>query len=102
MGYRGGYYKKDGTYVQGHYVNSGRGVKYSNKKEKEGCISMLLLFVMLAIGISCTDDSSDCESKNCSDFSTQSEAQSVYDTDRGCYENLDSDNDGIPCENLPN
>ena len=101
MGYRRGYYKKDGTYVQGHYVNSGSKLKSYNKKGKGGCISALLLFIVLTISMSCTD-TPDCESKNCSDFSTQSEAQSIYDSDSDCFENLDADNDGIACENLPN
>lgn len=99
MRYRKGYYKKDGTYVQGHYVNS-RSKKFYSNKSKGGCLSILLLMLIL-VSISCTEDS-ECESKTCSDFLTQSEAQSTYDSDPGCYENLDADNDGIACENLPN
>lgn len=43
---------------------------------------------------------------NCSDFTTQSEAQSVYDRCRGLGKNmdvyrLDGDNDGAVCEALP-
>ena len=99
MGYRKGYYKKDGTYVQGHYVNSTNKKSYY-RKSKNGCFSTLLLIVLIVL-ISCSDDSN-CESKKCSDFATQSEAQSMYNSDRNCYENLDADDDGIACENLSN
>lgn len=75
--------------------------KTFSKSSKGGCLSTVLLFIMLTAIISCTN-TSDCESKTCSDFSTQSEAQATYDSDRNCYDNLDSDNDGIACENLPN
>ncbi len=101
MGYRRGYYKKDGTYVQGHYVNSRKKLKYSMKNKKGGCLSLILWLFILSINISCSDES-DCISKKCSDFSTQSEAQAVFNSDNSCYENLDADNDGIACENLPN
>ncbi len=98
MGYRRGYYKKDGTYVQGHYVSSGSGRKRNNRS---GCAGILLVLIIFIIGMSCTD-TSDCESKTCSDFSTQPEAQLIFDRDRSCYENLDADDDGIACENLSN
>ncbi|MBV7268031.1 excalibur calcium-binding domain-containing protein [Winogradskyella sp. WHY3] len=61
-----------------------------------------MLLLILFVFISCTDDDSDCSSKTCSDFTTQSEAQSLFDSDRSCYENLDADNDNIACENLSN
>jgi len=86
MGYRRGYYKKDGTYVQGHYVNSRTRVKNYNKENKSGCLSTLLTFIVLTIFISCTK-TTDCESKKCSDFPSQSEAQLTYNSDRRCYEN---------------
>ena len=99
MGYRRGYYKKDGTYVQGHYVNS-KTKKLSRKSSKIGCLSIMLI-LMPFIFLSCTDDS-ECGSKMCSDFTSQSEAQSVFDSDRDCYQNLDADRDNIACENLSN
>ncbi|WP_158549418.1 hypothetical protein [Flavobacterium sp. MEB061] len=43
MGYRKGYYRKDGTYVQGHFTNT-RSRSYSNKNS--GC---LLLFAFAGI-----------------------------------------------------
>jgi hypothetical protein len=43
----------------------------------------------------------ECEKKTCSDFSTQSQAQATYNSDPDCYSNLDRDDDGIPCESLP-
>lgn len=99
MGYRKGYYKKDGTYVQGHFVNKrSSGVK--GKNNKTGCLGLLLLFLMLAMPVSCTNDGdAPCPDKNCSDFSTQNEAQSTFEQNKSCYSNLDRDNDGIACEN---
>lgn len=45
MGYRKGYYRKDGTYVQGHFTNTrSRSRSYSNKNS--GC---LLLFAFAGI-----------------------------------------------------
>ncbi len=99
MKYRRGYYKKDGTYVQGHFVNKGS-KNFKRKNGKGGCLGLMVLFVMLLIVISCTsNDESPCDEKNCSDFSSQEEAQSTFESDRGCYSNLDRDNDGIACEN---
>ncbi len=47
MAYRRGYYKKDGTYVQGHYTKS-RNKSYSNKNKK-GCMTIILLMLTLSI-----------------------------------------------------
>jgi len=60
-------------------------------------IFTLLLGVIL---LSC-DKEDPCPDKNCSDFNTQAEAQSVYDSNRDCYKDLDADNDGKACESLP-
>jgi hypothetical protein len=38
---------------------------------------------------------------NCSDFTYQEDAQAVFDRDPSDPNNLDADNDGIACENLP-
>lgn len=38
---------------------------------------------------------------DCTDFSTQAQAQVVYDQDRSDPNRLDSDNDGVACESLP-
>lgn len=38
---------------------------------------------------------------NCSDFSTQQEAQAAYDKDKSDPNHLDRDKDGIACESLP-
>jgi hypothetical protein len=38
---------------------------------------------------------------NCSDFTYQEEAQAEYDIDPSDPNNLDADNDGIACEELP-
>tara|TARA_R110002049_G_scaffold993_11_gene7246 strand:+ start:28246 stop:28413 length:168 start_codon:yes stop_codon:yes gene_type:complete len=46
MGYRKGYYKKDGTYVQGHYTTS-RSKPYTNKNKK-GCAGIVLLLFALS------------------------------------------------------
>lgn len=38
---------------------------------------------------------------NCDDFATQEEAQAEYDSDPSDPNNLDADDDGIACEDLP-
>lgn len=43
MQYRRGYHKKDGTYVQGHYVKS----KTKEIKEKRGCLGLLGFLVFM-------------------------------------------------------
>jgi hypothetical protein len=49
MGYRRGYYKKDGSYVQGHFVKSNM-PKNKNKKKK-GCLGILLNLIKIKIWI---------------------------------------------------
>lgn len=98
MSYRKGYYKKDGTYVQGHFVNKGQANKKFKGNHKKGCLGVFLIVLVALISFSCTSEST-CESKKCSDFATQAEAQSTYETDKDCYSNLDRDNDNIACEN---
>lgn len=105
MGYRKGYYKKDGTYVQGHFTNT-RSRSFSNKNN--GCVLLLLVAMTFGIIISCSDSSdtkneksaSNCPTKTCGDFSSHAQAQSTYDSNKSCYKNLDADGDGIACENL--
>lgn len=100
MGYRKGYYKKDGTYVQGHYTST-KSSSHSIKNNK-GCLGIFLIIAFFGMAISCSEESNkrDCPSKNCSDFTTQAQAQSTYNSNKECYKNLDADNDGIACENL--
>ncbi|TPG42303.1 hypothetical protein EAH81_06950 [Flavobacterium pectinovorum] len=54
--------------------------------------------------ISCSDSSdtksSNCPTKTCGSFSSQAQAQATYNSNKSCYKNLDSDGDGIACENL--
>ena len=108
MGYRKGYYKKDGTYVQGHFANT-RAKSYT--KKNSGCILIFLLSLLIGSVISCSESSdtsastsntpsSNCPTKTCGDFSSQSAAQSAYNSNKTCYKNLDSDGDGKACENL--
>ncbi|MEZ5082411.1 MAG: excalibur calcium-binding domain-containing protein [Bacteroidales bacterium] len=59
-----------------------------------------LVFFLLSI-FSCGEKDSPCVDKNCSDFNTQGEAQAAFNSNPDCYDNLDGDNDGIPCEHLP-
>jgi len=99
MGYRRGYYKKDGTYVQGHFVKK-RSKSFKRKNSKKGCLGLFMFFVVLLVSMSCTSEGeATCAKKNCSDFSSQEEAQSTFENNRSCYSNLDRDNDGIACEN---
>lgn len=39
--------------------------------------------------------------RNCSDFSSQAEAQQFFENTQGDPHGLDADNDGIACEELP-
>ncbi|TDW48739.1 excalibur calcium-binding domain-containing protein [Flavobacterium sp. 270] len=113
--YRKGHYKKDGTYVQGHYV-SGRIRSYSTKNN--GCILIVLISILFAFSISCSDGSdsltsdivssgsssntssnNNCPTKTCGDFATRAQAQAAYNSNKTCYKNLDADGDGIACEN---
>ncbi|MFC6244019.1 excalibur calcium-binding domain-containing protein [Flavobacterium psychroterrae] len=120
MGYRKGYYRKDGTYVQGHFTNT-RSRSYSNKNK--GCMLIVLLAMTLGLGISCSDSSdgsnenttdisgstgnssnssnSNCPTKTCGDFKTQPQAQATFESNKTCYKNLDGDGNGRACENLP-
>lgn len=106
MGYKRGYYKKDGTYVQAHYANN-KSRSFSNRNNK-GCLLILLVSVILGSMFACSDSSrsdtktssSNCPTKTCGDFSSQTQAQSTYNSDKKCYKNLDADGDGIACENL--
>ncbi|WP_229029181.1 excalibur calcium-binding domain-containing protein [Flavobacterium sp. SLB02] len=102
MGYRKGYFKKDGTYVQPHFTKTGS-KSYSGKNN--GCLVLILITMTIGFAISCSDSSdssnSNCPTKTCGDFKTQGQAQSTFDSNRSCYKNLDNDNDGIACENLP-
>lgn len=100
MGYRKGYYRKDGTYVQGHFANN-RSRSFS--KKNSGCMLLILAFISFTSIISCSDSGdtkSDCPTKTCGDFSSQAQAQATYDSNRSCYKNLDSDGDGKACESL--
>lgn len=97
MSYRKGYYKKDGTYVQGHFVNKNLKSKKPKNNNKAGCLGFIFL-LMTILMMSCTEDSS-CISRNCSDFATQAEAQTAFEGNRDCYSNLDRDKDGLACDN---
>jgi len=106
MAYRKAYFKKDGTYVQGHYTST-RSKSFSNKNN--GCLLLLVLAVTFGLVISCSESSessdktanSNCPTKTCGDFSTQSQAQNAFNSNRSCYKSLDADGDGIACESLP-
>ena len=99
MGYRKGYYRKDGTYVQGHFANNRS--KFSNKNN--GCMLFIFAFIALSSIISCSDSGepgSNCPTKTCADFTSQAQAQTTYDSNRKCYKNLDGDGNGKACESL--
>jgi hypothetical protein len=49
-----------------------------------------------------TPDYSSGNNMNCSDFSTQGEAQAYYNAQVGDPDGLDADHDGVACEALPN
>lgn len=115
MGYRKGYYRKNGTYVQGHFANN-RSRSFS--KKNSGCMLLILAFIAFTSTISCSDSGaseeivsgsnsgassnsgSNCPTKTCGDFATQAQAQATYDSNRSCYKNLDRDGNGKACESL--
>ena len=103
MKYRRGYHKKDGTYVQGHYVSEkSKNHKKLNKKNRLGCfLTLFTLFTTIGLFISCEELENGCEKRKCSDFNSQSEAQAYFNSNPSCSQNLDTDSDNIPCENLP-
>jgi len=115
MGYRKGYYRKDGTYVQGHYANNRS--KFSNKNN--GCMFLILAFIAISSIISCSDSgdsgdsteitsgsssgsssNSNCPTKICGDFKSQADAQKTFESNKKCYKNLDGDGNGKACEHL--
>jgi hypothetical protein len=85
-------------YINTTNLRKGFEFTYSNSRYK---VYVILTFVTL-LTFACTDSESECESRTCADFQTQSEAQIEFNSNPSCYANLDSDSDGIPCENLPN
>ena len=63
----------------------------------KGC-TLVLPILLLA----CAPNSGEiCMKTTCKDYKTQIEAQEDFDLNRTCRENLDRDNDGKPCEHLP-
>jgi len=44
------------------------------------------------------NNTNNCKKTNCADYKSQSAAQSDFDSDRICHDDLDQDNDGIACE----
>lgn len=87
--------KRGSVSSKGFSIRTGiPGVTYKKRFKNSGCVlSILVLFATITLLISCSTESN-CK---CSDFSTQSAAQSAFNN--GCDE-LDADNDGIACENL--
>lgn len=81
MGYRRGYYKKDGTYVQGHFVSKDHGGKRRKITNKKGCLGVFLLLLVTFFSFSCETEST-CKSSNCADFANQAEAQAIFEGDK--------------------
>ena len=79
MSYRRGYYRKDGTYVQGHFVSSKSKRKTVKSNKNKGCTTAILISLFFVFLISCVEEGEECESKKCSDFSTLSKAQRTFD-----------------------
>ena len=70
-------------------------------------IAGFLIFLALSGGNNDVETEYDCSSDvyNCGDFTTQAEAQAVYDycdqQGAGDIHQLDNDGDGVVCESLP-
>ena len=66
-----------------------------------------VVFLVVAVGFFAriawekTPDAQAQNTRNCSDFQTQEEAQAVLDQDPSDPNRLDEDDDGIACESLP-
>lgn len=60
-----------------------------------------LLLVLSIFGCETSDSAAPCIERVCGDFTYQEDAQEAFDGNPSCYENLDADSDGIPCEGLP-
>ena len=95
------YYDQENKVINTHFN--------STVKNNFNYFLLIAICIMLFSFTSCSESSdsdeaivSSCPTKNCSDFSTQSQAQSTFNSNRNCYKNLDADSDGIACENLPN
>lgn len=59
------------------------------------------LVILLLLLTSCGTSESGCPDATCGQYATQAEAQAAFDRDRDCLGELDHDNDGIACEQLP-
>lgn len=62
---------------------------------------LLLTAAVAAAGTAAFAPHAAAQDLNCSNFSTQAEAQAAFDAIPGDPNNLDADNDGIACESLP-
>ena len=64
---------------------------------------IFLAFTLITTIISCSEssDNSNCPTKTCADFSTQTQAQAAYNSNKACYKSLDGDGNGKACESLP-
>jgi len=59
------------------------------------------LFLSIALAVLISQASYAYNDLNCSDFSTQEEAQDEYESEYGDPNYLDGDDDGVACESLP-
>ena len=100
MSYRRGYYKKDGTYVKGHYVSKNT-KKAIQSKKKQGCVPILTIFLAIFCILSCEETKSGCDKKQCVELNIQSEVQFFFNDNLNCCRYLDKENDNIPYKNLP-
>jgi hypothetical protein len=88
--------------TKGFSIRTGiSGLQFRKNFSKGGCVVILSVAFFLTLAVACTESDTSCENRTCAEFQTQSEAQLEFDSNPACYRNLDSDNDGIPCENLP-
>jgi hypothetical protein len=62
-------------------------------------LSMVILLSVMCPG--CAQDTKPCPKRTCSNYTSQAEAQAAFDNDPDCLDNLDGDNDGVACEDLP-
>lgn len=103
--------KRGSLSSKGYSVRTGiSGLSYRKtfcKAKNSGCLVILFPFLLVIILISCVSDqnekideitSTDCRDTNCANYTSQSAAQSAFNADPECRNDLDADNDGIACE----
>ncbi|WP_291871039.1 DUF4236 domain-containing protein [Maribacter sp.] len=100
--------KRGSISSKGYSVRTGiPGLTYRktfSKAKNSGCLLFFVLpWIFLLLMFSCStmeniNESTPCKDTNCANYTSQSAAQSAYNADPECRNDLDADKDGIACE----